>query len=87
MTPIEDAKALLEANGFTVLRTKSYNAARRRQQVAEALLASEERHNEGTLAWARDCLAKERSLMARCTFLYGEAMARGATAEELRGGA
>lgn len=36
-------------------------------------------------AWARDCLAEQRRLADRCTFLYGAARAAGCTESELRG--
>lgn len=75
----------LEADGYTVLRTKSYNAARERQRVAEALLRSEREHVESIERWAREAFASERKMADRCSYLYAVAMKHGATAEELRG--
>ncbi len=82
---IDEAKALLEANGFTVLRTKSYNQMRERHRVAVALKEGAERYQESTRAWAVDCIKAERRLMKRCEFLYGVARACGASVDELRG--
>lgn len=81
---LEDARALLEANGFVVLREKSYRQAQERQRVAEAYRAAEEQAAEHARAWARDCLTEERRLRDRLTFVYGVAQAHGATVEELR---
>ena len=85
MSAADDFRRALEADGYTVLRTKSYNAARERQRVAEALLRAEVEHAESVRGWARDCIAEERRLSARCSYLYALAMKHGATAEELRG--
>lgn len=82
---IARAKALLEANGFVVLRAKSYAKARQDMHTAKALLASEERHAEHIRAWASDAFAEQRRLAERCTYLYGLAAAHGASADELRG--
>lgn len=84
---IDAAKSLLEGNGFVVLREKSYRQAQERQRIAEALRSAAEEWRMSTQRWAEVTLHNEiRELMARCTFLYGEARARGATVEELRGG-
>ena len=85
MTAVEQAKALLESNGFVVLRAKSYRQAQERQRVAEALREYAEQEAEQTRRWALDCLGEERRLRDRCTFLYGAATRRGATADELAG--
>lgn len=79
------AKALLEADGWTVVRTKSYHAARERQRVAEARVRWAERDIESAQHWAREVLAGERRLAQRCSYLYGLAAALGATDEQLRG--
>lgn len=81
---VKDARVLLEANGFTVLREKSYRQAIERQRVAEAYLVAEEEAAEHARTWARDCLTEERRLRERITFIYGVAQAHGATVEELR---
>lgn len=80
-----DAKEFLEANGWTVIRTKSYRAAQERLRVAEARRVSEEMHAEQTREWAQRAYTEQRALMKRCEFLYGMARSYGATAEELRG--
>ncbi len=82
---IAEARKLLEANGFVVLRAKSYRQAQERQRVAECYRDAEIRAAEQARTWARDCLKEERRLAERCTFLYGAAMAAGCTEAELRG--
>ena len=82
---IATVKRFLEARGFTVLRTKSYNAMKERHYGRECELRSQVEHNEHTRAWANRAFDEQRRLSDRCTFLYGEAMARGATAADLVG--
>lgn len=82
---IAAARALLEANGYVVLREKSYRQAQERQRVAEALMVAAEDAAEGARVWARDCLAEERRLRERNTHVYGVARAHGATLVELAG--
>ena len=82
---VATAKALLEANGFVVLRAKSYAKARADMHAAKVEAKSERRHNEHTRAWAHDAFVEQRRLAERCTYLYGLAAAHGATPEELRG--
>lgn len=82
---VDDAKAFLKEAGYVVLKEKSYRQAQERQRVAECYKESEIRAAESARAWARDCLAEERRLRDRCTFLYGAARAAGCTVEELRG--
>lgn len=84
-TAIADARKLLESCGYVVLREKSYRAAQERQRVAETRRKCEEEAAEHARAWARDCLAEQRRLAERCTFLYGAARAAGCTESELRG--
>jgi len=80
---VAGAKALLEQHGYVVIKEASYRRAQERQRIAEALRASAERHEAETRQYAQKHWDEERRLMDRCTFLYGQAMARGATAEEL----
>lgn len=80
-----EAKATLEAEGFVVLREKSYRAARERQRRAECQREWAERDAADSRHWARNCLAEERYLRDRLTFVYGVARAHGATVEELGG--
>lgn len=82
---IEQAKRALAEHGYVVLKGKSYRSAQERQRRAEAHRDWAKRERESALAWARDCLADERRLRDRCTFLYGVARAHGATVEELGG--
>lgn len=81
--PIEAAKKLLAANGYTVLRTKSYLAAQRRQGVAEAQRAWAESVAESVRGWAENCLDNDRRIQERLTHVWGVAKAHGATDEEL----
>jgi hypothetical protein len=84
---IESAKDLLAQYDYVVLKAKSYRAAQQRQAIARAEAKFERAEAESTERWARTTLHNElRDLQARCTFLYGAAMAHGATAEELAGG-
>lgn len=83
---VADARMLLESYDYVVLRAKSYRQAQERQRVAEALRRSEEQAAEHARAWATECLARERQLAERCTFLYGAARAAGCTDADLRGG-
>lgn len=84
---IAEARQLLESNGYVILRAKSYRQAQERHRVAEALRRAAEEYRESTQRWAQTTLHNEiRELYARCTFLYGMAMAKGATAAELAGG-
>lgn len=79
------ARLLLEHHGYVVLREKPYRQAQERQRVAEALRKSEEQAAEHARAWALNCLAVERKLSDRCTFLYGAARAAGCSHADLRG--
>lgn len=82
---IDIARRLLGSHGYVVLRAKSYRQAQERQRVAEALRRSEEQAAEHARAWARECLTEQRRLAERCTFLYGAAIAAGATRRDLSG--
>lgn len=82
-TFVAKAKAMLEQQGYVVLKAKSYRQAQERQRVAEILRQAEERNAERTRDWARDCLEKERTMRDRCEYLYGLAAAHGATRDEL----
>jgi len=56
---------------------------KRRARDAERRLEFEKEHNESTTRWAHRAFDEQNRLADRCTFLYGEAMARGATHEDL----
>lgn len=77
------ARALLEAEGFVVLKSKSYRQAQERQRVAEALRLSAERDAEQARTWARNCLDSERRMRDRCADLVAFAMSHGATLDDL----
>jgi len=83
MNALEEALALVKANGYVVLKEKSYRQAQERHRVAQALLETEKRFAESTRNWARDCLYNERRITERLTFVWGVAKAHGATDDEL----
>lgn len=83
--PKDPRIAALEAEGFVVLRAKSYRQAQMRQDRAQMRAFWAHRDRERSEEWARDCLAQERRLSDRCTYLYGLAAAKGATVDELSG--
>lgn len=83
---ITGARNLLNSYGFVVLREKSYRQAQERQRCAEVRAQCAEEDAAHARYWAQQELCSEiRDLRARCTYLYGEARAKGATAEELAG--
>jgi hypothetical protein len=82
---VDRAKATLEALGYVVIKAKSYRAAQERQRIAECLKRAAEEDAAGYRTWAVDCRKEERRLADRLTFVYGVAMAHGATVEELSG--
>jgi hypothetical protein len=82
---IDPRIAELEAEGYVVLRAKSYRQAQERQRVAEALRQSAEEQVESTHRWAEVAFAEQRRLADRLTFVYGVARSLGATDEDLRG--
>jgi hypothetical protein len=79
------ARGILERAGYIVLKAKSYRAAQERQRIAECLKRAAEEDAAGCRVWAVDCRKEERRLADRLTFVYGVAMAHGATVEELSG--
>ena len=80
-----EAKAVLTAAGYVVLKARSYRQAQERQRCAEALMQAEKEHRQDTERWARLICAEERKAWARTTYLYGVASRLGATAAELQG--
>ena len=56
----------------------------RRARNAERIKAYTEAEMEANRRWMQHCFDEERRLAKRCEFLYGVAMAHGATHEELR---
>lgn len=59
----------------------TYWQRRARDAEREALYVKVEMERQRE--WMQHCFDEERRLRDRCTFLYGEAMARGATRDEL----
>lgn len=55
---------LIEA-GYTVLRTRSYDALLERKRIAEAVAQMEIERRESAERWAHRCLDEERRLSAR----------------------
>lgn len=51
--------------------------------IAEQAAYWAQQDRESMERWAREVIASERRLMARCTFLYAKAKEHGATDEEL----
>ena len=87
-TPIdstEQAKRLLEANGYVILKAKSYQRAQERQRLAQALWESAQRDRAHTREWAFSIFDEQRRLADRLTFVYGVARSHGASVEELNG--
>lgn len=82
---LQRALEVVKGAGYVVLKEKSYRAAQERQRIAECQREYAEENRERSDAWARDCLAEERRLRDRVTFVYGVAQKFGATREDLRG--
>ncbi len=80
---VREARALLESQGFVVLREKSYRQAQERQRVADCMARMEAESAEHAREWARAILDGERILRDRCTYLYGLAASLGASDNEL----
>lgn len=79
--------AELEAEGYVVLRAKSYRQAQERQRVSDALRRAAEEQVESTRRWAETAFAEQRRLSDRLTFVYGVARSLGASVEDLAGDA
>lgn len=82
---VEEALAVVKAAGYVVLKEKSYRQAQERQRVAQVLKEYADEDAERARTWARECLACERHLRDRLTYLYGLACKLGATREQIRG--
>lgn len=83
---LEGAKAVLAAYGYVAITARSHRDAQRRHAIArhEAQWCREELAR--TQRWAEQDLGAEiRTLRDRVTFLYGAAIAAGATRDELAG--
>jgi hypothetical protein len=80
---LEIALQLVKANGYVVLKEKSYRQAQERQRIAQVMADYEKERREGAERWARDCCEDERRVRERLTFVWGIAMKHGATLEEM----
>lgn len=84
---IQRAKDTLTHKGYVVHKDKSWRNLLERVRVAEIYRQCAEEDAQRARHWAQTELHNDiRDLMARCTFLYGVARARGATVDELAGG-
>lgn len=80
------AKSILERNGYTVLRTKSWQNTLREFAIARSEVEWARKEADRTHRWAEQELGgRIRQLSDRVTYLYGVARARGASAAELAG--
>lgn len=82
---LQKVKKKLAEEGYTVVKTKSYLAAQRRQRGADMQRQAAEEHAEAQKQWAYKIHDEVRELRERITFVYGVARAHGATHEELSG--
>jgi len=71
-------------NTTVTITQETYLRLREKARVAEAERACAEKYAERTREWAQEGFAEARRLGERCSFLYGAAMARGATHQDLR---
>ena len=82
---ITDARNVLEAAGYAVLKASSVRRIHERRRIAEVLLEAEKDRRAETHEWAVSAFTEQRRLADRLTFVYGVARAHGATVDELRG--
>lgn len=68
---------LLTLAGFTVLRSRSYDALRERVRVAEALQLAAQEARDSCERWAHKCLDEERRLVNRLNAVCTGAAALG----------
>lgn len=85
MTDQEEARAkeMLERNGYTVIKTKTYLREKEMRRRAESRLEWEKERNEGTYHWANRAFDEQRRLSDRITYVYGVAKEYGAPDEKL----
>lgn len=80
------AEGLVEkliAHGWVIQRAETVRRAYDRVSLAEHRVGWAEQDQEHTRQWAITALQEQRRLGERCSFLYGVALAHGATKEEL----
>ena len=75
----------LEAEGYVVVKAKSYRNAQERQRIAESRVRDALDRVRSIDAWAQGVCVEERRVRDRLTFVYGVARAHGASVEELSG--
>jgi hypothetical protein len=80
---VADARAFLEAAGFTVVRVRTYRAMQERVRIAEQMQAHEAQEAQRARDWAARAFAEQRRLSVRLDFVYGEARAAGVSMERL----
>ena len=72
--------------GSVTITRATYRRLLEERRIAEVRLHSELEHAEHVRKWAHEAFEEQRRLAERCTFLYGEAMKRGATRQDLMQG-
>lgn len=82
---IKEAKRVLEANDYVVLKIISYRRAQERQRIAQVRMEDAFKRVEHIDKWAQAGYDELRRLRDRLTFVYGVARAHGASVEELSG--
>lgn len=81
---VEEAKAVLKAAGYVVVREKSYRQAQTRQAIHQREVQWANDQMESNRRWVQARVDEERRIVARCSYLYGLASALGATEAQLR---
>lgn len=74
-------KRELTAEGWTVVRTKSYHLLQERARSAERRLEWEKEHNEGTRQWAQEAFKEQRRLRDRLDVVFAAAVELGVDAD------
>jgi hypothetical protein len=81
--PAEQVAKLQEA-GWIIVRKSTKDRWAMRTSIAEAKAYFADQDAEHARNWARGRAADEERLARRCSFLYEQAIAHGATPDELR---
>lgn len=71
----------LAAEGWTVVRTKSYHLLQERARSAERRLEWEKEHNESTRQWAHEAFNEQRRLRDRLDVVFAAAVELGVDAD------
>jgi predicted ABC-class ATPase len=71
----------LTAEGWTVVRTKSYHLLQERARSAERRLEWESEHNESTRLWAVEAFNEQRRLRDRLDVVFAAAVELGVDAQ------